>query len=458
MTPIDGQPVLTASAMRAAEQTAIAGGETVDTLMARAGEAVAAAVRRLAAGAEVLVLCGPGNNGGDGYVAAATLKRAGHRVRVAATSEPRSEAATRARAQWSGSVEPLASADPASVVVDALFGTGGSRPLGVLAGPLARLIRGAGLSVAVDLPSGVGADDGASADVIPPVDLTLALGAAKPGHLLLPGAARAHAVRLLDIGVPAASDTMVLPPPRLRLPGPDAHKYSRGLVAVVAGAMPGAGALAATAAAHGGAGYVLLLGSATDRLPHAIVRRRYSSDALDDRRIGALVVGPGLGRDEAARAKLEAALASDRPLVLDGDALALLDLDRLATRTAPAVLTPHEGEFAVFGALPGSKIDRARAAARRANAVVVYKGADTVIADPDGRAAVAHRHAAWLSTAGTGDVLAGLLGTLIASGHAPFEAACAAAWLHVDAARRCGPAFLADELAGALCGAVAARL
>lgn len=457
MTPVEGLPVLTAAQMRAAEAAAIAAGASVDSLMARAGEGVAAAVHRLAGGSEVLVLCGPGNNGGDGYVAATALRRMGHAVRVAAAGEPKSAVAARAAALWPGSVEPIGLAHSAPVLVDALFGTGVSRALDpTVAEALGRLIAAARFSVAVDLPSGVGTDDAACPDAIPPVDLTLALGAAKPAHMLLPGAGRTRAVRVLDIGVTTGGDVRVLASPSLGFPTAELHKYSRGLAAVVAGAMPGAAALAATAAARAGAGYVLLLGSATDRLPHAIVRRQFSAEAIADDRIGAIVIGPGLGRDDRARKKLEAALATDRPLVLDGDALALVDLDRITERRAAMVLTPHQGEFVrLFGDLPGSKIDRARAAARRAGAVVIYKGADSVIAAPDGRAAVASRWAPWLSTAGTGDVLAGLAGALLAAGQVPFDAASAATWLHVEAALACGPAFLADDLAEALPRALA---
>lgn len=457
MTPIDGQPILTAAQMRDAER---ASGASTDALMARSGAAIAEQVRRLAMGAEVLVACGPGNNGGDGYVAAAALKCAGFPVRVAATGEPTSDAARIARNSWKGPVESLAEAAPTPVLVDTLFGTGLSRPLDdALVAGLRRLHAGARLSIAVDLPSGVATDDGACLSDVPAFDLTLALGALKPAHVLHPAAGCARAVRVLDIGVHAASDVAALAAPMLRSPSAEDHKYTRGMVAIVAGRMPGAAALAATAAARSGAGYVLLLGGTTDRLPHAIVRRRYDSDALNDARIGALLIGPGLGRDDAARAKLDDALASDHPLVLDGDALHQLDLDRVAGRAAPTILTPHEGEFAeLFGTIEGGKIARAQDAAHRSGATIVYKGADTIIAHPDGRVRVAWRAAPWLSTAGTGDTLAGIVAALLAGRHDPFAAACAGVWLHAEAARRCGPAFLADDLADALPAAIAACL
>ena len=448
MIAIEGRPVSTAAQMRAAEGDAISAGASVESLMQRAGEGVAAAVRRLAAGAEVLVLCGPGNNGGDGYVAAATLARAGHRVRVAALGAPRTPEAIAARRQWSGPVASLADAEPAPVLVDALFGTGLSRALEEeTAAALMRLRGAAQLVMAVDLPSGVNSDSGAALGAVE-ADVTLALGAIKPAHLLMPAAALCGQVRVMDIGVAVTSRTSALARPHLSAPGPQDHKYSRGLVAVVAGRMPGASALAATAAAAAGAGYVLLLGSGTDRLPHAIVRRRWSADALEDGRIGAVLVGPGLGRDDAAREKLATVLASPHPLVIDGDALHLLDPDALRARKAPLILTPHGGEFdQLFGKTEKSKIDRARDAAQRSGATIVFKGADTVIASPGGEVRIACERAFWLSTAGTGDTLAGIVAARSAGGASPLDAASAGVWLHTRAAQLAGPAFVADDLA-----------
>ena len=449
MIPIEGQPILTAAQMRAAEEAAAPTPDAMYALMERAGAGVADAVRRLAAGAELLVLCGPGTNGGDGYVAARLLREAGHPVRVAASSDPKTYLARAARARWTGEVEPLAGAKPAPVLVDALFGTGLSRDLDE--GDefhLHRLHRDTRLSVAVDLPSGVSTDDGSMRGAPPRFDVTLALGALKPAHLLLPSAAHCGAVRVLDLGVGVVSELSVLAEPYLPEPHRWDHKFSRGMVAVVAGAMPGAAELAARAAAHAGAGYVLLLG-ASDRDPQAIVRRSWSRDALADRRIGAIVVGPGLGGDQLACERFHDAWATDRRLVIDGDALHLLDPDR--HRHAPTILTPHTGEFErLFGTGPGSKVDRARDAARRSGAVVVLKGADTVIAGPGGHVVLGSGASAWLSTAGTGDVLAGACGAMLAAGFPPFRAAEAALWLHTRAARRLGCAFIADDLANEL--------
>ncbi|WP_375381385.1 NAD(P)H-hydrate dehydratase [uncultured Sphingomonas sp.] len=451
MIPLAGAAVLTAARMKEAEA---ASGVDLADLMRRAGEGIAAAVHRLAAGAEVLVLCGTGNNGGDGWVAAASLARGGLPVRVAALGEPATDLARAARAGWSGPVETLADAAPAPVLVDALFGTGLSRALPESAqAALVRLAGAARLRIAVDVPSGVASDDGAVFGRVPRFDLTLALGAAKPVHIVQPGARYCGTVRLIDLGIAMPSDVHVLARPDLPRPGPDAYKFSRGMVAVVPGPMHGAALLASTAAMRAGAGYVLLLDGG-EGPPHALVRRAWSPEALADPRIGAVLVGNGLGRDDEARRRVAAVLATDWPLVIDGDALRLVSPEELAALRRAVILTPHQGEFqALFGDLPGSKIDRARDAARRSGVVVAYKGADTVIAAPDGRVALAGDASDWLSTAGSGDVLAGTTAAMLAGGVDPFDAACAAVWLNGEAARACGAAFIADDLAYALTAA-----
>lgn len=459
----EGQPILTAAAMRAAEDRAVARGTSLATLMDRAGEGVAEAVRRLAAGAEALVLCGPGNNGGDGWVAAATLAAAGHRVRVAASGKPATDLARAARLRWTGPVQALDAATPAPVVVDALFGTGLARPIEAsLANRLAALLGDAQLGIAVDLPSGLASDGGEVPSGFPvKADLTLALGALKPAHLLYPAADRCGTVRLLDIGLdldePDTPD-LAIGHPVLPKPTSASHKYSRGFVIVVGGDMPGAAALAGEAALHAGAGYALLLGEPSPGMPHALVRRDWSADALGQAFAGkdldrtAIVVGPGLGRGSEAGDRLQAALVTDCPLVIDGDALHLLDEDvfrRIKARRRPVVLTPHAGEFkAAFGDFAGSKIDAVRDAAERSGAAIVFKGPDTATAYPDGRTRTATRASFWLSTAGTGDVLAGTIAAMLAGGAPkPVEAAV---WLHIEAAHAFGRPFLADELAATL--------
>jgi hydroxyethylthiazole kinase-like uncharacterized protein yjeF len=452
--------------MRAAEEAVIAAGTSVETLMERAGAAVAEAAWRCSGGAPALVLCGPGNNGGDGYVAARHLRERGGSVRVASLGAPRTPAARSAATAWGHPVEPMADAKPAPLLIDCLFGTGLARPLDpALSDRLGALAGAARLTIAVDLPSGVATDDGAILSPVPGFDLTVTLGALKPSHRLEPAASRCGRMLVADIGLGAVDGQLVeIGRPLLAPPGPQDHKYSRGMVAVVGGAMSGAGLLAAGAAQRAGAGYVLLAGGNGAGGPHALVHRDAPDAAklteiLGDRRIGAIVVGPGLGRDHDARTRLEAALAAGLPLILDADALVILEgqVDRIAALPHPPILTPHDGEFArLFGALPGSKVDRARAAAVRSGAIVLLKGADSVVAHPDGRAAIAPPAPAWLASAGTGDVLAGIIAAMRARGLDPFAAACAGIWLHAAAARAAGPGLIADDLALHLPAAVAA--
>jgi hydroxyethylthiazole kinase-like uncharacterized protein yjeF len=405
--------------MRAAEEAAIAAGTPVGELMERAGKAAAEAIWRFAGPLPALVLCGPGNNGGDGHVIARELAARGVAVRVTALGG-------------------LAAAEPAPLLIDALFGTGLSRPL-EQARALLGLAAAATVRVAIDLPSGVATDDGRILSPVPDYDLTITFQTLKPSHLLQPAARHMGRIVVADIGIEAESRLTEIGRPALREPGPDDHKYKRGYVAVLAGEMPGASALAAAAAARAGAGYVRLIGPYVANVPSAIVQGKGD---LNDKRIGAVVVGPGLGAE--AERLLDLAVASARSLVVDADAL-------IAGRIpAGAILTPHEGEFArLFPALTGSKVDKARAAAAQSGAIIVYKGADTVVAAPDGRAAIA-MPPPWLASAGTGDVLTGIIAARLASGEAPFEAACAAVWLHARAAERAGPGLIADDLIASL--------
>ncbi|QGP80170.1 NAD(P)H-hydrate dehydratase [Sphingobium sp. CAP-1] len=443
--------------MRAAEQAAFDAGVDDYGLMETAGAAAAEIIWRAGHRRDTLILCGPGNNGGDGFVIARLLRERGVPVRVAAPGDSRTPSSRRARAAWGGPVEDMMTAAPATQLVDALFGTGLTRGLdAAVTDRLCALAGAAAISHAVDLPSGVETDSGLLLSAVPHFGTCIALGAYKPAHLLHPAAGQMGRLVLADIGIDVPGAVHRLAAPMLRAPGAEAHKYTRGLVAVVGGAMPGAAALAASAAAHSGAGMVRLYADAGPAIPHAIVRQE--GHELSDARIRALLIGPGLGRDALAGRLLDAALAAGHPMVLDADALVLLAgaVDRIP---AGAILTPHEGELArLFGDLPGSKIERAVAAARSSGAIVIYKGADSVIAAPDGRAAVAGGASPWLSTAGTGDVLAGLTAGRLAVTGDPFRAACEAVWLHGEAARRAGPAFVADDLLRSLPAAIAARL
>jgi hydroxyethylthiazole kinase-like uncharacterized protein yjeF len=439
-----GRAILTAAEMRAAEEAAVSAGTGVEELMERAGKAAAEAVWRFAGPLPALVLCGPGNNGGDGYVIARELAARGVAVRIAALGEPGTAAAGAARASWGGPVEAFGEAEPATLLIDSLFGTGLTRPLDELvSGRLCALP--AGLRVAIDLPSGVSADDGVILSPVPDCDLTVTFQTLKPAHLLQPAARHMGRIVVADIGIRAESRLAEVARPIARLPGPDSHKYTRGLVTIIAGDMPGASALAASAAMRAGAGVVRLQAREfVHGVPAAVIQMPGDPlDRLDDERIGALLLGPGL---KHGRELLDAALASGHPLVLDAGALAML-ADGDAGQIEGAILTPHDGEFQkLFGALEGSKVDRARAAAARSGAVIVYKGPDTVVAVPDGRAAIHGSAPPWLGTAGSGDVLAGIIAAERAAGEEPFEAACAGVWRHAEAARRAGPKMIADDL------------
>lgn len=439
-------PILTADAMRAAEAECVAAGTSLSELMERAGAAVADTAWRMAAGAPILILCGPGNNGGDGYVAARQLAERGAAVRVAALADPATDLARAARAAWTGPVEAIdAALASAPLIVDALFGVGLTRPIADdLATVLQRLN---GRVLAVDVPSGVDSDGTAS--WMPPLtaDVTLALGALKPAHVLLPTASSCGRVQLAPIGIAAARVMRTVPRSRAQSPASAAHKFTRGMLLVFAGPMRGAAGLAAAAALRAGAGYVVLDGSESAPFSAIIVEGDEKfGERLDDPRVGAVVIGPGFPAGEELLFDVEAALDSGKPLVLDAAAIDAA-LPRLSETPRGAILTPHEGEFArAFPQAYGSKIDRAKAAAARTQAVVVYKGADTIIAAPDGRVVAAWPGSPWLATAGTGDVLAGACGAMLARGCDAFDAAVAAVGWHIAQAARIGPGLVADDL------------
>lgn len=459
--------ILTAQQMRDAEAALIAGGTSVDELMQRAGRGAAEWVWRLAAGRQVTVLCGPGNNGGDGWVIAEAIRTRGGKVSVIAAADPATDAARHARSLYKGGVLPAEQAQPGDVLVDCLFGSGLTRPLSdehvALLTHLAAIHHHL---VAVDLPSGIDADLGLPLNRgLPGNDLTIALGAWKFAHFLMPAAASMGALKLVDIGAqPVGAAARAVARPHFAPPGTDDHKYTRGLLGVLVGAMPGAALLAAHAAQGAGEGYVRLHADAPLAVPpELVVSTQPLAEALTDTRIGALLLGPGLGRDSRAREKLTLALAEQIPAVLDADALVLLAPRLLAEHQTPLIATPHEGELLAMertwdldGA--GTKVERAVALALASGMVVVAKGADTVVAAPDGRLALAHRASSWLSTAGTGDVLAGTIASRLANGADPFEAACQGVWLHGEAARLCGPAFAAGQLAEMVREAYAACL
>ena len=479
--PVD--QILSVAAMRAAEEGLIAQGSSVDELMQIAGRGAADYVWRVAGHHKVTVLTGPGNNGGDGWVIAQAIHERGGRVVVVPACDPQTEAARLARSLYQGAVVGRGEAVGGSiqgpiqgdVLVDCLFGSGLTRALGAddLA-LLQRLASGHPYRIAIDLPSGVESDSGACLNEgLPEYQLTLALGAWKYAHFLMPACATMGALRLVGIGCAAVAGVApdvagVVRRPVLRVPTADAHKYLRGLLGVVGGAMPGAALMAARAAQGAGAGYVKLFAphEPTDSVPAGagadlVVETGDLAEALGDARIAALLVGPGLGRDADACARLEAVLAAGHKAVLDADALMLLGPGMLAGGVY--IATPHMGELAAleqaFGlAGEGSKLARALALARASGMVIVAKGPDTVIAASDGRVACAPRASSWLSTAGTGDVLAGCIASRLACGVEAFAAAGEGVWLHGEAARGFAGPFSASALAEAVPGAYAAAL
>ncbi|ACL62145.1 bifunctional ADP-dependent NAD(P)H-hydrate dehydratase/NAD(P)H-hydrate epimerase [Methylobacterium nodulans] len=477
--------LLTNAEMRRADAAAIAAGTDGFTLMRRAGTAVAErALARTGEGARILVLCGPGNNGGDGFVAASALAAAGRRVEVAllgARDALKGDAAT-AAASWTGPVADAAAAEPAGcdLVIDALFGAGLARPVDGAAQALIERVNGSGVPVlAVDVPSGLDGDSGEERGIAVQASETVTFVRPKPGHLLFPGRSLCGPVTVAEIGIADAiveglgARTFANAPalwaaafPRLN---ETSHKYTRGHAVVVSGpaTRTGAARLSARGALRIGAGLVTVASPQTalaENAAHltAIMLRACNGaddleDLLVDERLNAIAAGPGLGRGGATRGIVRVAAEAGRGLVLDADALTSFkgrtgDLAQHLRAGAPrAVLTPHAGEFArlfddVAAVPPGSKLERARSAAAFLGAVLVFKGADTVIAAPDGRAAINHNGTPWLGTAGSGDVLTGLILGLLAQGMPPFEAACAAVWMHAEAGRQHGPGLIAEDL------------
>ncbi|WPZ32960.1 NAD(P)H-hydrate dehydratase [Thalassobaculum sp. OXR-137] len=449
--------------------------------MLRAGQGAARRIRRAFRPGRVLVACGPGNNGGDGFVIAHDLRAHGWEVTVAllGARDRLTGDAAEAAAYWDGPIEMLTAerVESAEIFVDALFGAGLTRPVeGVAAEVLDRAATrsaGGGLTVvAVDVPSGVHGDTGQVLGTACPADLTVTFHCLKPGHLLHPGGRLCGGIRVVDIGIDPAAPALTEPAARMISPrlwdglltpaGPDDHKYTRGHVLVLAGAMPGAARLAARSARHMGAGLVtvcapeeavpLIAGDA----PGLIVQEiPYDLEAfVAGRKVAAIVVGPGLGRGADARRLVEAAMACVVPTVLDADVFSLFAGGRLP-RGGPAVLTPHGGEFSrLFAKLDPRQIGRIAAVSRAAancGHTVLLKGPDSTVAAPDGRCAILDGAPATLATGGTGDVLAGAIGALLARGLPGFEAACAGAWFHREAARWLGgTALLPEDLADAL--------
>jgi ADP-dependent NAD(P)H-hydrate dehydratase / NAD(P)H-hydrate epimerase len=488
-TPVN--ELLSTDEMAQADRLAMASGVPGIQLMENAGRAVAdVAAARYRLGTRITVVAGPGNNGGDGFVAARLLGERGYRVRVltlAGHERLTGDAAEAARA-FSGATEPASSETlaGADVVVDAIFGAGLVRPIEGVAGALIEAMNASGAAiVAVDLPSGINGSTGAIMGVAVTAAETVTFFRRKPGHLLLPGRLHCGKVRVADIGIPPRvldhiqprtfANNPLLWGREFPIPQVSSHKYSRGHAVVVSGPLSrtGAARLAARAALRAGAG-LATLASPREALPvnaaaslavmvRAVDGAGELSGLLSDRRFNALAIGPGGGVGAAMRELVAAALDGERAVVLDADALTSFAGDPSALWSCVAargdaavtVLTPHQGEFArlfaaeVFRNAP-SKLHAARAAAQGSHTIVVLKGADTVIAAPDGRAAISDNAPPWLATAGSGDVLTGFVTGLLAQGMPGFEAACAAVWLHGEAATTIGPGLISEDLSEVL--------
>ncbi|HEY8574499.1 NAD(P)H-hydrate dehydratase [Phenylobacterium sp.] len=467
------RPILTVAETAAADQAAIAAGTPGLELMERAGMAVADAICARFDPRPTSVLCGPGNNGGDGYVAARLLKSRGWDVWVEKLADPSADDARAAAARWTGETLPVSQSNRmAELVVDGLFGAGLSRPL---EGEAARLARGSERMrdrvVAIDTPSGLCGDTGKPlGEAAFCAGLTVTFHARKPAHVLEPGKSRCGEVVVADIGLAETPGRTVENGQELwlpRFPWPDAtsHKHARGRMVVVSGEAwtTGAARLAARAGLRIGAGLVTVL-SPPDALSvnaahlEAVMLRPFETDAELEQiavDVDAAVIGPAAGVTETTLLNVMALARTGAALVLDADAITVFrdDPEELfSVLDRDDVLTPHPGEFERLfpGLLAGApeRIAAARQAAERAGAVVLLKGSDTVVASPDGRAAVSLNGSPWLATAGSGDVLAGFIAGLIAQGMESFEAACAAAWIQSEAAELHGPGLISEDLPG----------
>jgi hydroxyethylthiazole kinase-like uncharacterized protein yjeF len=474
------RPILTVAEMGAADRAAIEAGTPGLELMERAGQAVADAVAQRFRPQPAVVLCGPGNNGGDGYVVARLLAQRGWPVEVRALGEPTTPDAKAMSARWDGITQPLNGTLGGELIIDALFGAGLSKPLsGPAANAAALLASRPGTVVAVDMPSGVPGDTGRPLGPAVCAGLTVTFHARKPGHLLEPGRGLCGEVVVADIGLGATPSKLVENGPELwlrRFPWPTAvsHKHARGRLMVISGEAwsTGAARLAARAGLRIGAGLVTIY-AGQDALAanaahlEAVMLKPFDTDleleqAADE--ADAAVIGPAAGVNDTTLLNVLALARTGAALVLDADAITVFrdDPEELfSVLDRDDILTPHPGEFErLFPGLLKSSAERitaARRAAEKADAVVLLKGPDTVIAAPDGRTAVNVNGSPWLATAGSGDVLAGYIGGLVSQGMESFEAACAAAWIHAEAAELHGPGLISEDLPG-LTPAVLRRL
>jgi hydroxyethylthiazole kinase-like uncharacterized protein yjeF len=464
--------ILTVAQMTAADRAAVEHGTPTAVLMERAGEAVARTVRDRYARRPVVIWCGPGDNGGDGYVAARHLRRRGWPVAVEAAYPPSSDACRWAASRWKGEVRSLSvEVSPETLYIDALFGAGLSRPLDGAVESLARSIQEqAATIVAVDTPSGTHGNTGRPlGEIAVRADLTVTFHRRKPAHVLIEGRKACGEIVVADIGLASVGELDLFEnDPALwgkRFPWPalDAHKHARGRLKVISGEMwsTGAARLSARGALRIGAGAVTVLsppGALAVNAAHleAVMLAPFGAEAdlaVAAEEADVVIIGPAAGVGEATVGNLQALATTGAALIVDADALTSFRHDPealFACLDRDDVLTPHPGEFErIFPGLLAKSPERitaVREAAKRAGAVVLLKGPDTVVAGPDGRAAVSLNGTPWLATAGSGDVLAGFIGGLIAQGMESFEAACAGVWIHAECGARHGPGLIAEDL------------
>ncbi|GJL97498.1 MAG: bifunctional NAD(P)H-hydrate repair enzyme [Hyphobacterium sp.] len=472
--------IISVDSHRASDRFAIANGVTGIALMEKAGEAIARAISDRWARRETLAICGPGNSGGEGFVAARHLADMGWPVTAALCYPPAQFCGDAAimQGKWQGQSLPVeeVSISDYGLVIDAIFGAGLSRPLDEHLMALADAIAQADIPVvAVDVPTGLHGDLARPINMAIRADLTVTFHQLKPAHCLQPGRGICGETVCADIGIPKNWVTEIAPDAELNEPAcwpdiprsdaPDTHKHEKGRLCVVSGGASATGAarLAAMAGLRAGAGLVTLFSPPSAMQVNAthltaIMLQRFDGaqgliDALDARRATATIIGPGCGQGDVTRELVVAAASREAPMILDADALTSFESDpdhlfqHLRTND---VLTPHGGEFArlfpELSAGTGNKIERTRLAAQKAGCTIVFKGADTVIAAPDGRVRVNLHAASALATAGSGDVLAGIIGAFLAQGQAGFNAASAAVWLHGDAGIRLGEGLIAEDI------------
>jgi NAD(P)H-hydrate epimerase len=468
--------LLTAEESRNADQAAIGGNTSGESLMENAGKAIVDLIAQEFSPCNVLVVCGTGNNGGDGFVTARLLKEKGWQVSLASVGNiddiVGDAKITKDKWNMAGGATRTFNKDllkDCALVVDAIFGTGLARDVEGSAKEAITVINEAKLPVvAIDVPSGINTDSGAIMGAAIRATHTVTFVRPKPGHVLLPGKAHTGQLHVYDIGITGekVKPKLFLNAPALwqhllPLPNPDSNKYSRGHTVVVGGGMSSTGAarLSAMAALRVGSGLVSVA-SSQDALPiyamtlTAVMTKLADTTEqlktlLEDKRISALLIGPGSGVTDKTRENTLEILKTKKPCVIDADALSIFQFNTKPLFDAiggPTVLTPHEGEFERLFPTKGVKTERAKDAAKQSGAVIVLKGNDTVIASPDGRVSINANAPVWLATAGSGDVLAGIIAGLMGQGMPAYEAACAGAWIQGEVANRFGPGLIAEDL------------